>query len=246
MISWAKPNLLKKDLAHLNRAFNSNWVSGGTYIGKFEKELQKKFKIKNLITASSGTAAIHLAYLAIGLKEGDEIVVPGFGYLAPANIAKLLRLKIIFSEVDPNTFCVRANDIKKVITKKTKAIIVTHTYGNMCQINEISKLAKKNNIFLIEDAAESLGSKVKNKYSGTIGDVGIYSFQATKNITTGEGGAVTAKSRKIFQKLKLYRSHGVTKKRYYHIVPGHNFRLSNFNNNFSWNKCIRIQYHIIM
>jgi len=240
MISWAKPNLLKKDLVHLNRAFKSNWISGGMYIDKFEKELQKKFKIKNLITASSGTAAIHLAYLAIGLKEGDEVIIPGFGYLAPANIAKLLRLKIIFSEVDPNTFCVGVDDIKRVITKKTKAIIVTHTYGNMCQINEIVKLAKKNNIFLIEDAAEALGSKFKNKYSGTVGDIGIYSFQATKNITTGEGGAVTAKNKKIFEKLKLYRNHGVTRKRYYHVVPGHNFRLSNLLASIGYSQLLRI------
>lgn len=245
MIFWAKPNLKKKDLIHLNQAFKSSWISGGPYIEKFEKKLKSTFKAKNVLVTTSATAAIHLSYLAIGLKKGDEIIVPGYGYLAAANIGKLLYLKIKFAEVDPNTFCVTENSIKKIITKKTKAIVITHTYGNMCEIDKIVKLAKKNKIILIEDAAESLGSKFKSKYSGTIADIGIYSFQAVKNITTGEGGAVVTRSKKIFQKLKLFRSHGVLKKRYYHVVPGHNFRLSNLLASIGYSQLNRIKKIIV-
>ena len=241
MIFWSKPNLKKKDLTHLIRAFKSNWISSGKYLNKFEKKLSNIFKTKNIIVTSSGTAAIHLAYLSLGLKQGDEIVVPGFGYLAPANIGKLLNLKIIFSEVDPNTYCVREIDIRKAISKKTKAIVVTHTYGNMCEMDKIVKLAKKRKIFLIEDAAEALGSKFKSKFSGTIGDIGIYSFHATKNITTGEGGAVISKNKKIYEKLKLFHSHGVKSKRYYHLVPGHNFRLSNLLASLGYSQLQRIK-----
>ena len=241
MIPWARPKLTKKDLAHLNRAFKSNWISGGQYISKLENILKNIFKEKNILVTSSGTAAIHLAYLAIGLKDGDEIIVPGYGYLAAANIAKLLNLKIVFADVDPNTFCITEKDIKKVITKKTKAIVITHTYGNMCEVDKIRNLSKKWKVILIEDAAEALGSKFKNKFSGTYGDIGIYSFQAVKTITTGEGGAISTKNKKIFERLKLFRSHGVLTKRYYHIVPGHNFRLSNLLASIGYSQFARIK-----
>ena len=143
MIFWSKPNLEKKDLVHLNRAFKSSWISGGPYIEKFERKLKNTFKAKNILATTSATAAIHLSYLAIGLKKGDEIIVPGYGYLAAANIGKLLDLRILFAEVDPNTFCVTENNIKKLISKKTKAIVITHTYGNMCEIDKIKRLTKK-------------------------------------------------------------------------------------------------------
>ena len=147
MIQWSKPLLYKKDLQHLIRAFKSNWISGGSYINKFENKLKFTFKAKNVLVASSGTTAIHMTYLALGLKSGDEIVVPGYGYLAAANIAKLMNLKILFADVDPNTFCVTRQSIQQVITKKTKAIVITHTYGNMCEVNDIQKLVKKKKFF---------------------------------------------------------------------------------------------------
>jgi len=130
---------------------------------------------------------------------------------------------------------------KKKITKKTKAIVITHTYGNICEIDKIKRFAKNRGIILIEDAAEALGSKFKYKFAGTIGDIGIYSFQATKTITTGEGGAVVVNEKKKFEKLKLYRSHGCLKKKYYHLVPGHNFRLSNLLASIGYSQLIRIK-----
>ena len=111
MIPWARPKLEKSDLTHLNRAFKSNWISGGQYINKLENILKKILKAKNVLVTSSGTAAIHLAYLAIGLKKGNEIIVPGYGYLAAANMAKLLNLRIVFADVDPNSFCVTEKNI---------------------------------------------------------------------------------------------------------------------------------------
>ena len=241
MIPSSIPLLEKKDLTHLNRAFKSSWISGGPYINKLEKLLKNFLKAKNVLVTSSATAAIHLTYLAIGLKKGDEIIVPGYGYLAAANIAKLFGLKILFADVDPNTFCTTEKTIKKVITKKTKAIVIIHTYGNMCEVDKIKRLTRKRKIILIEDAAESFGSKFKNKFSGTIGDIGIYSFQATKTITTGEGGAIVVKEKKKFERLKLFRSHGVSKKKYYHIVHGHNFRLSNLLASIGYSQLTRIK-----
>jgi perosamine synthetase len=226
-IPWSKPLLNIEDKKFLNNAFRSTWISDGEYVSKLQTIVKKKIKRKFAYTASSGTAAIHLAYLALDLKSNEEIVVPAYGYMACANIAELMELKVKFCEVDINTYCVTLNSIKKSVTKKTKAVVVTNTYGNMGEIYKISKFLKKKKIFLIEDAAESLGSLTYNTASGKFGDVSTLSFQSTKNITTGEGGMVLTDNSKIAKKIKLYRSHGIHKERYKHLVFGHNFRLSN-------------------
>ena len=187
----------------------------------------KFLKINYLGVTSSGSAAINLAYLILELKPGDEIVVPGFGFLAAANVAQTLGLKVIFADVDPNTFCVNVDTIKKVLSKKTKLILIIHTYGNMCNMNEIVSLAKRKKIYLMEDAAQALGSKYNGKHAGTIGDIGVFSFTSTKTLTTGEGGAICVKKKSLYDKLILFRSYGYIKKRYYCVVPGHNLRMSN-------------------
>ena len=226
-IPWAKPLVNKKDIQYLNKAVNSQWIAKGEYVQNFEKKLKKFLKINYLGVTSSGSAAINLAYLILELKPGDEIVVPGFGFLVAANVAQTLGLKVIFADVDPNTFCVNVDTIKKVLSKKTKLIIVIHTYGNMCNMNEIVSLAKRKKIYLMEDAAQALGSKYNGKHAGTIGDIGVFSFTSTKTLTTGEGGAICVKKRSLYDKLVLFRSYGYIKERYYCVVPGHNFRMSN-------------------
>ena len=226
-IPWAKPLVNKKDIKYLNKAVNSQWIAMGEYVQSFEKRLKKFLKVNFLGVTSSGSAAINLAYLILGLKPGDEIIVPGFGFLAAANVAQTLSLKVVFADVDPNTFCVNVDTIKKVLSKKTKLIIVTHTYGNLCYMNKIVSLAKKRKIYLMEDAAQALGSKYKGTQAGTIGDIGVFSFTSTKTLTTGEGGAICVKKRSLYNKLVLFRSYGYIKERYYCVVPGHNLRMSN-------------------
>ena len=227
IIPWAKPLVNKKDIKYLNKAVNSQWIAMGEYVQSFEKRLKKFLKVNFLGVTSSGSAAINLAYLILGLKPGDEIIVPGFGFLAAANVAQTLSLKVVFADVDPNTFCVNVDTIKKVLSKKTKLIIVTHTYGNLCNMNKIVSLAKKRKIYLMEDAAQALGSKYKGTQAGTIGDIGVFSFTSTKTLTTGEGGAICVKKRSLYNKLVLFRSYGYIKERYYCVVPGHNLRMSN-------------------
>ena len=228
IIPWSQAHFVSNEKFHLNKAFDSTWVSGGEYVEKFEKEFCKYIKSDFAISVNNGTSAIHLAYLALGLKEGDEIIIPSFGYLAAANLALLMNLKPVFVDVDLETFCIDMNSIKKKITKKTKLIVVINTYGNVCDLKPILKLAKLKKINVLEDSAESLGSKYYNKNSGTLADIGTFSFQATKTITTGEGGMVITKKNKRFKYLlKLFRNHGIKNTRYMHIVPGHNFRLTN-------------------
>ena len=228
IIPWSQAHFVSNEKFHLNKAFDSTWVSGGEYVQKFEKEFCKYIKSDFAISVNNGTSAIHLAYLALKLKAGDEIIIPSFGYLAAANLALLMNLKPVFADVDLDTFCVDFSSIKKKITKKTKLIVVINTYGNVCDLKPILRLAKLKKINVLEDSAESLGSKYYNKNSGILADIGTFSFQATKTITTGEGGMVITKKSKEFKDLlNLYRNHGIKNKRYMHLVPGHNFRLTN-------------------
>ncbi len=228
MIPWAKPDYYGYEKKYINQALKSSWLSDGKFVKDLENKVCKFVNSKFAISVTNCTSAIHLSYLALGLKRGDEIIIPGYGYLAAANIALQMELKPVFADVDQETFCVTSKSIEKKITKRTKLIIVFSTYGNICDLDAIIKIAKNKKICVLEDAAESFGSTYKNKKSGTLTDIGTYSFQATKTITTGEGGmVVTNKDKNFIAKLKSYRSHGVKDKRYYHYFPGHNFRLTN-------------------
>ena len=240
-IPWAKPSLNKTDKKFLIKSFDSNWISGGYFVNKLENDFAKFLKSKNTLTVNNGTSAIHIIYLALNLKRGDEIILPAYGYMAASNIALQLGLKPVFVDVDKETFCIDVNKIQKKITKKTKLIVAINTYGNICDFNELNKIKIKTGIPILEDAAESLGSTFKNKQSGTFGDFGTFSFQATKNITTGEGGLITTNNRKIYDKIKLYRNHGVDKKRYLHLLPGSNFRLTNIQASIGCSQLKRIK-----
>jgi len=242
IIPWAKPNLNSDDRKLLIKSFDSNWISDGYYVKKLESDFANFLKSKNTLTVNNGTSAIHVIYLALNLKMGDEIIFPAYGYMAASNIAIQLGLKPVFVDVNPETFCIDTSKIKKKISKKTKLIVVINTYGNVCDFDEIKKIRRETGILVLEDAAESLGSTFKNKQSGTFGDFGTFSFQATKTITTGEGGMVTTnRPAKFFNRLKLYRNHGVDKKRYLHLLPGTNFRLTNLQAALGYSQLKRIK-----
>ena len=224
---WARPDYWGHEKQFVLDALDSSWISGGPYVDRLEDGFNRLMNCKSL-AVSNATNALHLAYIGIDLRPGDEIIVPGFGFLAAANVAVNLGIVPVFSDVDPETWCMRARDIEKCITSKTKAIVLVHNYGNICDVESICKLANKHSLIVIEDAAEALFSKYHGRYAGTIGEIGIFSFQATKTITAGEGGLITTNNDALHQKMSLYRSHGMLrKKHYWHEVPGLNFRLTN-------------------
>jgi perosamine synthetase len=161
------------------------------------------------------------------LRPGDEVVVPGFCYLAAANIALQMGLRPVFAEVDADTWCVTAAAIERVMTARTRLIVAVHTYGNVCEMDEIVALARSRNVPVLEDAAESFASRHRGRPAGAIAGLGTYSFQATKTITTGEGGMVVTDDEALARRMALFRSHGVAERRYWHELPGHNFRLTN-------------------
>jgi perosamine synthetase len=227
-IPWAKPSLWGNEQKYISEALESTWISSGPFVERFERVFKEYSDVQYVLATSNGTTALHLAYLALGLGSGDEIIVPGFAFMAAANMVLNVGAKPIFADVDPDTWCVTADSIERCITPQTKAIVPIHTYGDVCDMDSILDLAKKHNLPVIEDTAEAFTSRYKGNLAGTMADMGTYSFQATKTITTGEGGMVTTENEELYNKMILHRSHGMLRKTFYwHEVPGQNFRLTN-------------------
>jgi perosamine synthetase len=226
-IPWARPHFWGRERELVAEALDSLWISGGPFVDRFERDFAARLGV-SAITCANGTAALHLIYLGLGIGPGDEIIVPGFGFLAAANVALHVSAKPVFCDVDPDTWCMRAQDVEAALSEKTKAIVVVHSYGNVCDMDDILALSRERNIPVIEDAAESLLSRYRDRISGTIGLAGAFSFHATKTITTGEGGMIVTADDDLRRRIELFRSHGLLRKRHYwHELPGHNFRLTN-------------------
>lgn len=206
----------------------------GPKIEEFEKKLAKYVGTKYAIAFNSGTSALHSLLLAYGIKEGDEVIVPSFTFIATSNACLMVGATPVFAEIEKETCGLNPSDVEKKITQKTKAIIPVHYGGLPCKIKEIKKISDKYNLILIEDAAESLGAKIKLQKIGTFGHAAVLSFCGPKVITTGEGGAAITDSKEIYEKLKLIRSHGRAETDNYFISSeymdyvqlGYNFRMS--------------------
>jgi perosamine synthetase len=227
-IPWAQPVFLGQEREYLADALNSSWISGGPYIDRFEKDFGKAIHSPYILTTSNGTTALFLAFIALGIGPGDEVIIPGFTFVAPANMAITLGAKPVFVDIDPFTWCLDPYQIEKAITKRTKVVCAVHLYGNVCDMKSIRHICRKHKLFLVEDTAESMFSRYNGRYAGTFSDAGIFSFQATKTLTMGEGGCIAVKNKPLFEKMKIIRNHGMNRKKYYwHTQIGHNFRLTN-------------------
>ncbi len=230
-IPYASALVNKSDILEIYKAAKIGWGNKHSYfIEKFEENFRRKFNIKYSIATSSCTGAIMLALMSLGVKKGDEVILSDINWISPASIIKILGARCIFADINSNDWCIDPKSIEKKITKKTKVIIATHLYGNTCRMNEIKKIGKKHNIYILEDAAEAIGSKVKNKYAGTLGEIGVFSFHGTKTITTGEGGMLVTNNKKIFNKALLLSNSGRPTNRmkdFRAIVPGIKFKMTN-------------------
>jgi perosamine synthetase len=224
-----KPLLNGNEKKYINECLETNWISSkGKFVPKFENQFASYLNIKYASTVSNGTCALHLALLALGIKNGDEVIVPTLTYIATVNSVTYTGATPIFVDSLPNTWQIDPVAIEKNITKKTKAIIVVHLYGHPCDMKKISAIAKKYNLFVLEDCAEALGSKFKNKHVGTFGDIATYSFYGNKTITTGEGGMVVTKCQKLYKIVQKLKGQGVSKNReYWHDTIGYNYRMTN-------------------
>ena len=228
----------KEDMENIAKVVISGmcWAEGPS-IKKFEDKIAGYIGAKYCLVFNSGTSALHAILLAYGIKRGDEVIVPSFTFIATANAPLFVGAKPVFADIEEQTLSLDPEDVKRKITPKTKAIIPIHYGGCPCKIRELRKLADEHNLLLIEDAAESFGAKIAHKKVGLFGDAAMLSFCQNKIITTGEGGAVLTNSRKIYEKLKLIRSHGRNegKDNYFtstdssdYIALGYNFRMPSF------------------
>lgn len=227
-VPWAKPFIGEKEKQYLNEALDSTWISDGPFVEKFEKDLSKRLGSKYCITTSSGTTAIYLALLATNIGYGDEVVIPAFSFAAACNMILSVGATPVFSDISPETWCLDPDSLKRSVTKRTKAVIPVHIYGNVCDMDRISSICLNHGLLLLEDTAEAAFSVYKDKFAGTFGQIGCFSFQATKTIAMGEGGAILTDSKELYDKMSILRNHGMKKsKRYWHELVGHNFRLTN-------------------
>ena len=226
-IPWAAPRFWGNEERYVSEALASTWISGGAFVERFERELAEVLDVPHVVVVSNGTTAIHLALLALGIGPGDEVIVPGFCFLAAANVAHLMGATPVFAEVRADTWCLDAADVAARITPRTRAIVPVHTYGNVCDMDALAAVADAAGVPLVEDAAEAFGSSWRGRMAGSMGRLGTLSFQATKTITTGEGGAVLTADPALRDRMRLFRSHGMGDRRYVHEVHGHNFRLTN-------------------
>ncbi len=233
MIPIYVPYLNKKAKKYVAKCVSTNWISSqGEYVHKFEKALAKYHRVKFCIATSGGTSALHLAIKSLNIGKGDEVICPDLTFIAPANMIVLSGAKLKLVDIDPETLAIDHKKIEKHITKKTKVIMVVHQFGHSADMDPIIKIAKKHNLRIIEDNAESIGGKYKGKKLGTLGSVATLSFYANKVITSGEGGAVLTNSKKIAKRCYILRDHGMLRtadfiKRYTHLDLGYNYRMTN-------------------
>lgn len=208
------PYIPKKSIEILKNRLSTRWIGQGPMVDKFEKKFSKIFlNGQECVSTGSGTDALHLAYILAGIKKNDEVLTPVFTCTA-TNIPLLyIGAKIKFVDVNPNTMNICIRDLKKKITHKTKAIICVHYGGIPCDMDEINKIAKRYKVKVIEDAAQALGGKYNKENIGTISDFTIFSFQAIKHITTGDGGMLCIKDKKLIKKAKRIRWFGIDRKK---------------------------------
>tara|TARA_Y100000741_G_scaffold270915_1_gene210995 strand:- start:148 stop:1305 length:1158 start_codon:yes stop_codon:yes gene_type:complete len=214
MIPLTKPSINKSDYNFVKKALKSKILTDGFFQQQTEKLIKNYIKSKFVALTHSCTAALEVSAILINLKKGDEVIMPSYGFVSVANAVVLRGAKPIFVEIDPLTLNISWQDIQKKITKRTKAVYVIHYAGNSCEIEKISKITKKNKIYLIEDAAHAFMAKFKNKFLGTIGDIGVFSFHETKNLVAGQGGCISINNSSLLKRANSILDKGTDRKRF--------------------------------
>ncbi|MCX5778217.1 MAG: aminotransferase class V-fold PLP-dependent enzyme [Elusimicrobia bacterium] len=223
------PNIGAIEKKYLNKAIDSGYVSTvGPLVGEFEERFAKYLQLKKAVSTQSGTAAIHVALHELGIGKGDEVIVPVLTFIATVNPVVQVGATPVFVDIDPETWNIDPREVEKKITKKTKAIIPVHLYGNPCDMKELVRISKKYGVAIIEDATESLGASFGGRPTGTFGEFGCFSFNGNKVITTGGGGMIIGKSLKKLEHAKFLVNQARDESRgYFHPEVGFNYRMTN-------------------
>jgi perosamine synthetase len=229
MIPVCEPLLTGKELEYASDCLKTNWISSaGKYIPEFEKRFAEYCSCKYGISTTSGTTALHLALAALGIGPGDEVVLPAFTMAACAFSIVYTGAKPVLVDAEPDTWNMDVTQLERKITKKTKAIMPVHIYGHPCDMDPIMDIAKRHNLFVVEDAAEAHGAEYKGTRVGSIGQVSCFSFYANKIITTGEGGMVMTNDAQIADKARRLKDQAFSpQRRFLHTNVGFNYRMTN-------------------
>ncbi|HEY4515491.1 MAG TPA: UDP-4-amino-4,6-dideoxy-N-acetyl-beta-L-altrosamine transaminase [Candidatus Paceibacterota bacterium] len=230
MIPYGKQSLDESDYESVAKVLRGDWLTQGPTVKEFESELARVSGARFAVAVSSGTAALHIAYLTAGIGKDHEVITTTNTFVATSNMLLAVGAKPVFCDIDPVMHNIDTKQIEKLITKRTRAIVPVHYSGLPCDMDEILKIARKHKLIVIEDACHALGSAYKGKPIGSLkSDMAVFSFHPVKAITTGEGGAIVTNSKKYYEKLLLLRSHGITKDKAGFnsmIELGYNYRLT--------------------
>jgi len=240
MIPVSKPSIGKEELAAVKKVFDSGWLGMGSSVKEFEDEISKFLGGSSVIAVNTGTTAIHLALDALGITSGDEVIVPSLTFVATIQAISATGATPVFCDVEPNTLNIDIKDVEKKISDKTKAVIPVHYRGLPCDMDNLMRIAKQNNIKIVEDAAHAFGSHYKGKPIGSFGDITCFSFDPIKVVTCGEGGAIAIRDDALASLIQKKRILGIDKdtwSRYKHerswfydvIDQGYRYHMSNIN-----------------
>ena len=237
MIPYGRQTVEEDDIQAVVDVLRSDYLTTGPKIAEFEKMVADYVGAKYAVAISNGTSALHAACFAAGIQPEDEVITPPLTFAASSNCVLYCGGTPVFADVDPKTYNIDPEDIRRKITDKTKAIIAVHLAGQPCDMDEIHKIAKEHDLLVIEDGAHALGSVYKGKKVGTLSDMTTFSFHPVKPITTGEGGMIVTDNEQFYQKMMLFRSHGITREEnlmtrndgpwfYQQLDLGYNYRIT--------------------
>lgn len=226
----AKPHISNKAYAEIKKVFSSGNLVQGKNVDLFEKKLADYLGADFAIVVSSGTAALHISLLAMGVGPGDDVVIPAYSFVATANVVEVLKANCIFVDINADDFCINAELIEEAVTPRTKIIMPVHEFGQAADMTKIMKVASEKNLDVVEDACCALGTEYNAKKVGTFGDLGCFSFHPRKTITTGEGGFIVTNNPDLAQSLKSLRNHGLIRGdlSFDILSPGLNYRMNDF------------------
>lgn len=230
-IPVCEPYLNGNEIKYVTDAISTGWISSsGKYVKEFEQAFANYCGMKYGVAVCNGTVALHLALSALEIGPGDEVIIPAFTMIATAFAVCYVGAKPVFVDVDKNTWNIDVNSIENKISSRTKAIIPVHIFGNPCNMTKICSIAKRYNLYIVEDAAEAHGAEYKNKKVGNFSNIGCFSFFANKNLTTGEGGMVVTDDLELYNKCRMLKNMSFpldAPRNYMHEKIGYNYRMSN-------------------
>jgi len=225
IIPIAKPVLGREEEEATRKILESGMLVQAKTVKSFEKAFADYIGVEHGVAVTNGTLALDTIMKALRIGPGKEVIIPAFSFVATGNCVLFQRAKPVFADIDKRSFNLDPSDVNEKITAKTKAIIAVHLYGQPAKMEKLKEIAQDHNLFLVEDAAQAHGAEHKGRKVGGLGEVGCFSFYATKNMTTGEGGMITTNNDELARKARLLRNHGQTEK-YHHTILGYNYRMT--------------------